>query len=54
MAKGILKIPILGLIALLIIVLLLMLFGKLDPLYFWVMAILAGAFAYWVLPRIKK
>ncbi len=47
-----LKTGILALIAVLLVSLLLMLFGKLDPLYFWILIILSAVFAFWVLPKI--
>ncbi len=49
-----LKTGILALIVLLLFSLVLMLFGKLDPLYFWILIILSAIFAFWVLPRLKK
>jgi len=49
-----LKTGILALIVLLLVSLVLMLFGKLDPLYFWILIILSAVFAYWILPKLGK
>lgn len=52
--KPLLKIGILLLIVLLLVSLVLMLFGKLDPSYFWILIILSAVFAYWILPKLQK
>ncbi len=49
-----LKTGIIALIVVLLVSLVLMLFGKLDPLYFWILIILSAVFAFWVLPRLNK
>lgn len=49
-----LKIMSIALIALLILNIILMAAGLIKPLTFWIIIIMVGIFAYWVLPRWRK
>ncbi|MBU1120293.1 MAG: hypothetical protein ABIE23_00650 [archaeon] len=54
MKKKWLKIPILLLIVLLLVVLTLVVAIGLNPVVFWVLAVLSAVFAFVILPRIRQ